>query len=86
VNGCTEMPGINEDEARAIAERLETENPRWIVIFGVFTGQFVGFPRFEAPPGTMVIALYPDAILARMRDAERQAGALLHPPRPDTTT
>jgi hypothetical protein len=80
------MPGISDDEARAIAERLETENPRWIVIFGVFTKQFVGLPRFEAPPGTMVTALYPDAILARMRDAERQAGTWLRLSRPNTIT
>jgi hypothetical protein len=42
---------IDDEEPRAAAERIERENPRWIVVFGVFTKQFVGFPRFPAPRG-----------------------------------
>ena len=64
------MSGIDDDESRAIAERIEQENPGWIVIFGVFTKQFVCIPRFPAPPGTMVVAQYPDAVLPRMREVE----------------
>lgn len=60
-----------EDEMMRIARELESGNPRWIVVFGVYTRQFVGFPRFDVPSGTIVIALYPGAIAARMHDVER---------------
>jgi len=64
------MPDI-DDDCRAIAKQIERENPGWIVIFGVFTRQFVCIPRFPAPPGTMVVAQYPDAVSPRLREVER---------------
>jgi hypothetical protein len=36
----------------------------------VFTRQFVGFPRFPAPAGTVVTALDPTAISDRIKEAE----------------
>ena len=61
----------DDDAAREAAARTERENPGWIVMFGSFTRQFVCFPRFPAPTGTIVTALYPDAIPPRMRMIER---------------
>lgn len=65
------MPADNDGEGREAAERIERENPKWIVVFGVYTKQFVCFPRFHAPPGTVVVALYPPALHAQMREVER---------------
>jgi len=62
---------IDDDAAREAAERTERENPGWIVMFGSYTKQFVCFPTFPAPAGTMITALYPDAIPPRMRIIER---------------
>lgn len=61
----------DDDAAREAAERTERENPGWIVVFGSFTKEFVCFPLFPAPEGTMIVALYPAALPARMRDVER---------------
>lgn len=63
-------PVINEETAREIASRLEAEHPQWLVVFGVYTQQFVCFPKFKAPSGTMIVATYPDALPERMRRAE----------------
>ena len=63
-----------EDEMRQIAEKLESENPLWIVVYGVYSRQFVGFPRFSVPTGTMAVALYPGALEGRMRGIERRYG------------
>jgi hypothetical protein len=60
----------DDDEARELARRIEREHPRWIVMFGAFTKQFICFPRFPAMPGTVVVASYPGALPARMRHAE----------------
>lgn len=61
----------DDDAARELAQRIEREYPRWIVVFGAFTKQFICFPRFEAAPGTVVVASYPGALPARMKYAER---------------
>ena len=61
----------DDDEARELARRIEREYPRWIVVFGAFTKQFICFPRFPAEPGTVVVASYPGALPARMKYAER---------------
>jgi hypothetical protein len=65
------VPAFDDEVSREAAERTERENPGWIVVFGVFTREFVCFPRFPAPAGTIVTALYPDAIPPRMRMIER---------------
>jgi hypothetical protein len=62
---------LADDVAREAAQRTERDNPGWIVLFGVFTKEFVCFPRFPAPAGTIVTSHYPDAILPRMRMIER---------------
>jgi hypothetical protein len=64
---------IDENEMRHVARELESENPRWIVVFGVYTRQFVGFPRFNVPSGTFAAALYPGALVSRMHDIEQAA-------------
>ena len=56
---------------REIAEELEQQHPRWIVIFGAFTREFVCIPRFAAPHGLMVVAIYPKAAADRMSKVER---------------
>jgi len=63
--------GSGTDEAnRETARRLELDNPGWIVVFGAYTRQFVAFPRFRAPARTIIAAMYPAALPARMREVE----------------
>ena len=62
--------GGTDETHRETARRLEHDNPGWIVVFGVYTRQFVAFPRFPAPPRTIVAAVYPAALPARMREVE----------------
>jgi hypothetical protein len=67
---------IDEEVARKIAGRIEAEHPLWLVVFGVYTQEFVCFPKFQAPGGTVLVATYPDALPDRMRRAEES----LHTP------
>jgi hypothetical protein len=62
------------EEMRQEAERLERDNPRWIILFGIYTRELVAFPRFPVPRGTIVAARHPDALPARMRAVEQCAG------------
>ena len=74
---------LDDEASRDAAERTERETPGWIVVFGVFTREFVCFPRFPASAGTIITALYPDALPARMRKIERALRARL--PKDETT-
>jgi hypothetical protein len=60
-----------DDACREIAQELEQQHPRWIVIFGTFTREFLCLPRFAAPPGLRVVAIYPKAAAERMSSVER---------------
>jgi hypothetical protein len=64
---------ISVETARAVARQLEVDNPLWIVVFGVYSKEFVGFPRFTAPGGAIVIAQHPIALPPRMRQVENSA-------------
>jgi hypothetical protein len=66
----TLTPGANDDMF-LVARELESENPLWIVVFGVYTQQFIGFPRFDVPTGTMAVAYHPGALTARIRAIEQ---------------
>jgi hypothetical protein len=46
------MKKIGHDEARARAQESERDNPLWIVVFGVYTQEFICLPRFRVPPCT----------------------------------
>ena len=65
------MSRSEDDAGREIAGELERQHPRWIVIFGAFTREFVCIPRFAATPGLMVVAIYPKAAEERMSEVER---------------
>jgi hypothetical protein len=61
----------DDDAAREIAEQMEREHPGWIVVFGSYSREFVCFPRFQAPPGFLIVAMYPKAAAERMSEVER---------------
>ena len=39
----------DDNIGHAIAGRIERERPRWMVVFGGYSGQFVAFPLFDTP-------------------------------------
>jgi hypothetical protein len=64
------------EEMRRAAENLESANPLWIVLYGIYSRQFVAFPRFVVPEGTVVTAGYPGALPEKMRRVEHLARVL----------
>jgi len=59
---------VPADEAgfREIARQIQDKSPGWMVLWGVYTRQFIAFPLFDAPPGTIHTALYPEALTGRL--------------------
>jgi hypothetical protein len=68
-------------DMRLLAQRLERENPSWIVLYGAYSKEFVAFPRFTVPRGTIVVTRQPGALPARLRQIEQQAAGAGSPPR-----
>ncbi|HLI36722.1 MAG TPA: hypothetical protein VKV80_05185 [Streptosporangiaceae bacterium] len=65
------MTATDDGRFRETARRIEEEQPRWMVVFGVYTRQYVAFPLFHAPPGTILADTDPETLTRRMRAAER---------------
>jgi hypothetical protein len=51
---------MSDDEGRAIAEDIGEQRPGWLVMFGVYSRQFVAFPLFAVSRRTILAARYPD--------------------------
>ncbi len=65
------MVSADDNEFREIARRIDEQSQDWLVLWGGFTRQFVAFPLFHAPSGTILTAYYPDALIDRMRRIRR---------------
>ncbi len=79
-----DVPG-DVAEMKRMAGQMEEDNPRWIVLFGEYSRQFVAFPRFKVRSGTVVAACYAKALPPRMRAVEERElpRPAASPPRPE---
>lgn len=62
-------PGTAENRREA-ARVIEQAQPGWMVIYGIYSKQYVAFPLFHAPAGTILTAAYPPALIDRMQRTE----------------
>jgi hypothetical protein len=63
---------LDDDACRAVAEDIQRQRPEWLVLWGVYSKRFVAFPLFAVRQRVIVIAHYPDALLARLDEVERR--------------
>jgi hypothetical protein len=64
--------GNDTNRCMAIAEQINRSHPQWLVIWGLYSRRFWAFALFEMQPRMPVCAGYPDALIARMDEAERR--------------
>jgi hypothetical protein len=67
------MPAEDDEANRETARQIELQHPGWMVLWGVYSKQYVAFPLFAAPAGTILTAGYAPALAPRMAAAERRA-------------
>ena len=72
----------NEDACRRAAARLQHDHRHWMIMWGCYTRRYVAFPLFPAPRGTILTAVAPAELAAKMRGQERSAGMWAPPPGP----
>lgn len=74
--------GYDPYEHRA-ADRLTQRYPGWLVMWGAWSRLFWAYPRFGAPPGTIVHAATPTDLITLMGQAELAVSPRApHPPQP----
>jgi len=56
------------------AERLDRDNPHWLVLWGFFSHEFVAFPLFHVPAGTILHSGSSPELVRRMRQTEQIYG------------
>ena len=77
------MTGSFDEQEQRAAVRIEHDHPRWLILWGAHTRLYWAFPRFHAPPGTMITAPDTAELTTRMQHAEFAARARM--PRPPRT-
>lgn len=66
------MP-LNDDNAcRATAERINRSRSQWLVLWGCYSRLYWAYPLFGTRRRILLHAAYPDALVARMDEAERR--------------
>lgn len=58
---------------RQLAVRLGEAFPHWVVMWGVWSRQYWGFPRFRVPRGTIAHSADPRDVAAQMRQVQAAA-------------
>jgi hypothetical protein len=62
-------------QAVQVAERIERDNPDWVVLYGSYTREFVAFPVYpDAPDNSYCSAKDPAALDGHIREMERRHG------------
>jgi hypothetical protein len=75
----TTMGSAADPHEHATAASIENSNPRWAIIWGTHSRRYFAFPRFKAPPGTIITAPATGELLNSMRQAELTASPQQRP-------
>ena len=67
------MTGRLDDQQQRFAAQVEADHQDWVVMWGYHSRLYWAFPRFNAPPGTVVAAPEPVELTEGMRRAELAA-------------
>jgi hypothetical protein len=66
---------LDAGHAVQVAERLDEDNPDWVVMYGSYTREFVAFPVYpDAPDNCYCSAKDPAALDGHIRETERRTG------------
>ena len=74
------MTPLYDEQQRRAAAQAERAHPGWAVLWGTHTRMYWGFPRFQAPPGTMIAAPDTAGLITRMQHTELATRAHMPPP------
>jgi hypothetical protein len=66
---------LGTGQAVQLAERLEEDNPDWVIMYGSYSREYVAFPVYaDAPDNSYCSAKDPAALDDHIRETERRHG------------
>jgi hypothetical protein len=66
---------LNTGRAVQVAERLEVDNPDWVIMYGSYSREYVAFPVYpDAPDNSYCSAKDPAQLYDHIRETERRHG------------
>ena len=66
---------LDTGRAVQVAERLEEDNPDWVIMYGSYSREYVAFPVYpDAPDNSYCSAKDPTALDDHIRETERRHG------------
>ena len=66
---------LDTGRAVQVAERLEEDNPDWVIMYGSYSREYVAFPVYpDAPDNSYCSAKDPAALYDHIRETERRHG------------
>jgi hypothetical protein len=66
---------LDTGRAVQVAERLEEDNPDWVIMYGSYSREYVAFPVYpDAPDNSYCSAKDPTALDGHIRETERRHG------------
>jgi hypothetical protein len=66
---------LDTGRAVQVAERLEVDNPDWVIMYGSYSREYVAFPVYpDAPDNSYCSAKDPAALDDHIRETERRHG------------
>jgi hypothetical protein len=74
------MTGSFDEQEQRAAARIEHDHPQWLILWGAHTRLYCAYPRFHAPPGTVIAARAPPN--SPPACSMRKLAARAHIPRP----
>jgi hypothetical protein len=72
--GTPVQPDHAVEDHQEQAAKLDRDNPRWLVIWGTFSHEYVAFPIFRVPAGTVLHSVSAPELVRRMRQTEQIYG------------
>jgi hypothetical protein len=78
---CT-RPARDDEDHQEEAARLDRDNPWWLIVWGTFSRQFVAFPLFHVPQGTILCCRSSLDLIRRMRQVDQIYGDMSRDYRP----
>jgi hypothetical protein len=67
------MTRLYDEHQHRIAARIEDAHPGWLVMWGTQTRMYWAYPRFHAPPGTVIAEPGTRQLTTRMHHTELAA-------------
>ena len=67
------MKAPSDETCRETAQKIQSEHPHWLIMWGSYSREYTAFPLLPVPPGTFVHSPDPSMLETAMQEIELAA-------------